>query len=342
MRVLLVKMSSLGDVIHTLPAVTDAAAHDVRFDWVVEEAFSAIPARHPAVDAVIPIAWRRWRQGLWTNRGELRAFLACLRRVRYDLILDAQGLIKSAVVTRLARTPVRAGLARASAREGIAALAYGRHVPVPVGLHAIERLRLLFAGALDYAPPAIGAPLEYGLPAIARPLQRCVLLHGTTWDSKHWPEPFWQALAALAREAGYAVAVPAGSTAEQQRAQRIAAAGDGSVWAGRSLAELETLIGESALAIGVDSGLSHLAAALAVPTLALYGSTDSALTGCRGPRARSLQAEFPCAPCRSRICRYQGEPQFWRDVQVEPACFSALPPERVWAEALALLPAAGG
>jgi heptosyltransferase-1 len=338
MRVLLVKMSSLGDVVHTLPAVTDAAAHGVRFDWVVEEAFSAIPARHPAVATVIPVAWRRWRQALWTHRAAACGFVRRLRRERYDGILDAQGLIKSAVVTRLARAPWRSGLDRASAREGLAALAYRHPVAVPAGLHAIERLRRLFAAALDYPPPAADAPLDYGLPQVASPLRRCVLLHGSTWPSKHWPEPFWHALAGLARAAGFTVAVPAGSPVERQRAERIAAAGAGSVWAGRSLAELDTLIGASALAIGVDSGLTHLAAALAVPTLALYGSTDSALTGCRGPQVRNLQAEFPCAPCRSRQCRYQGEPQFWQNEPVLPACFAMLPPERVWQAALALLP----
>jgi heptosyltransferase-1 len=336
MRVLLVKMSSLGDVVHALPAVTDAAAHGVRFDWVVEEAFGAIPALHPAVDTVIPIAWRRWRRQLWRDRSELASFLERLRASRYDLILDAQGLIKSAAVALCARAPLRAGFSRDSAREGVAALAYRRRVPVTRAAHAIDRLRRLFAGALDYALPAADSLLDYGIRAGGTPQRRCVLLHGTTWDSKHWPEPFWQALAAQARVAGYEVAVPAGNAAERLRARTIAGAVGGVVWDGLPLPELMARIGESALAIGVDSGLTHLAAALDVPTLALYGSTDSALTGCRGTRARSLQADFPCAPCLSRTCAYRGAPQYWQHIEAIPACYARLPPDRVWQAALDL------
>jgi len=339
MRVLLVKMSSLGDVVHALPAVSDAAAQGIRFDWVVEEAFSAIPARHPAVDTVIPIAWRRWRRHLWAERAALGEFIGRLRETRYDLVLDAQGLIKSAAVTRCARAPVKAGLARAAAREGAAAFAYDRRVPVPWGVHAIDRLRMLFAGALGYAAPEPARALDYGIRAPGSPLRRCVLLHGTTWESKHWPEPFWLELARLARAAGYEVALPAGSPAELARARRIAdvtnavdAAGAAGavVWDRLPLADLMNLIGDSALAIGVDSGLTHLAAALDVPTLALYGSTDSVLTGCRGSRARSLQADFPCAPCLSRACSYRGAPQEWQGIRAEPACYAMLPPDAVW------------
>jgi heptosyltransferase-1 len=336
MRVLLVKMSSLGDVVHALPAVSDAAAHGVRFDWVVEEAFAAIPARHPAVDRVIPIAWRRWRRNLWRDRGELRAFAARLREVRYDLVLDAQGLIKSAAVTVAARAGAKAGLSRASAREGMAALAYDRPVAVARGAHAIDRLRALFAGALGYPAPAPGAPLDCGIAAGGPVGRRCVLLHGTTWESKHWPEGFWRELARLAREAGYDPVLPAGNAAELDRARAIAGATGAEVWDRLPLGEVIERLGESALAVGVDSGLTHLAAALDVPTLALYGSTDSVLTGCRGPRAQSLQADFPCAPCLARTCGYRGEPQYWQGERVEPACFARLPPDAVWRAASAL------
>ena len=153
MRVLLVKMSSLGDVVHALPAVTDAAAHGIEFDWVVEEAFATIPAWHPAVRNVLPIAWRRWRSRLLTERGQLGAFIRDLRNRRYDLILDAQGLIKSAVVTKLARAPARAGFSFTSAREPAAAFACDRRVIVPQGGHAVDRLRTLFAATFGYADP---------------------------------------------------------------------------------------------------------------------------------------------------------------------------------------------
>jgi len=330
MRVLLIKMSSLGDVVHALPAVSDAAAHGVRFDWVVEEAFAAIPARHPAVARVIPIAWRRWRRQVWRSRAQLGAFAAGLREARYDLVLDAQGLIKSAAVTALARGAAKAGLARDSAREPLAALAYDRPVHVPRGAHAIERLRSLFAGALGYAPPPADSPLDYGIGRSGPVQRRCVLLHGTTWPSKHWPEPFWLELARRARGAGYELALPAGNAAELARARAIADAVGAAVWDRLPLDEVMVRLAQSALAIGVDSGLAHLAAALEVPTLALYGSTDSRLTGCRGMRVRSLQAEFACAPCLARTCAYRGPPLSWQGQRVEPPCFASLPPERVW------------
>jgi heptosyltransferase-1 len=160
-----------------------------------------------------------------------------------------------------------------------------------------------------------------------------VLLHGTTWPSKHWPEPFWIDLARRAAAAGFEIVLPAGSVEESARAHSIAAAVQGTVWDRRPLGDLIDLLGRSALAVGVDSGLTHLAAALDVPTLALYGSTDAALTGCRGRRARSLQANFPCAPCRTRDCRYGGAPHYVAGQRVEPPCYSTLPPVDVWRQA---------
>ena len=144
MRVLLVKTSSLGDLIHSFPAITDAARAlpGIRFDWLVEESFAEVPQWHPAVARVVPVAVRRWRRGwhrAWKS-GELRAFRRDLRQQEYDLVLDAQGLLKSALPALLARGP-RAGLDRSSAREGLAALFYQRRLPVARGQHAIERVR---------------------------------------------------------------------------------------------------------------------------------------------------------------------------------------------------------
>ncbi len=343
MKVLLVKMSSLGDVVHTLPALSDAAAvlgNEVSFDWVVEEAFAPIAARHPAVGEVLPVGWRRWRRALHRHGGDLRAFVGGLRARRYDLVLDAQGLVKSAVVTALARGGSKAGLARGSAREGAAALAYRRRIEVPRDLHAIDRVRRLFAGALGYPLP--GSAPDYGIAARRAPRAgqpRCVLLHGTTWDSKHYPEILWRALARRAGAAGYDVDVPWGDAAERARAGRIAAGGTGNVLPRLSLGGMMDRLGSADLVIGVDSGLAHLAAALEVPTLVLYGSTSSTLTGCRGGQAANLQARFPCSPCLRRTCGYTGPDQTWQGVAVAPACYATLPPETVWQAALELLDA---
>lgn len=343
-RVLLVKMSSLGDLVHALPAVTDAAAHGIRFDWVVEEAFAAVPALHPAVSNVLPIAWRRWRRQLWRDRGELAAFFRRLRSERYDLVLDAQGLLKSAVVSAAARGAERAGFDRSSARESLAAFGVKRAIAVPREAHAILRQRALFAGALGYPPPAAESAPEFGVGAAKASRQLdagtaplAVLLHGTTWASKLWPERYWVELARRARGNGFEVALPAGSLEEAARAQRIATASGAIAWPRMVLADLIERVARARVVIGVDSGLLHASAALGVPTVGVYLATDAARTGCVGPRALALAAEFPCAPCASRICRYSGAAAAEQGTTIEPACATRVTPARVWAAVEAVL-----
>ena len=360
MRVLLVKMSSLGDVVHALPAVTDAARLGVRFHWVVEEAFQAVPAAHPAVEKVLPIAWRRWRRRLWRSRGEMLAFYENLAGERYDLAIDSQGLVKSALAMKGARCGARVGFCRKSAREPIAARFYDRCVEVPKDGHAVDRQRLLFAGALDYSCDA-SSDIDFGLgrdgvgqsgesmgqrggdivqsggsqdPGQEPPAPRCVFLHGATWATKLYPEAMWIELARLAREAGLEAALPWGNSEERDRAERIAGASDGTLLPRLDLGKLMDELRRARLVVGVDSGLAHLAGALGVPTVVMYGSTDSALTGCRGSGAQNLQAGFPCSPCRSRTCRYRGPEVRWRQAAVTPPCYGELDPDRVWAAAL--------
>ncbi len=341
MRVLLVKMSSLGDVVHTLPAVTDAAAHGVTFDWVVEEAFAAIPEAHPAVARVLPIAWRRWRRQLAREGDAMAGFVRTLRAEPYDLILDAQGLIKSAAVSLLARGNERAGLNFTSAREPWAAFASQRRVTVPLGDHAVDRLRRLFAGTFGYAVPA-GRP-DFGIASPgAGEANLCVLLHGTTWASKHWPESMWRALAESLVADGWQLALPWGGDEERARAERIAQGlPKAEVLPALSLAELGDVISTAGLVVGVDSGLTHLAAALGRPTLVIYGSTSAVRTGAVGDRVVNLQSDLGCAPCLNRTCGYRGEALEWRGEVVQPACYARLTPERIREEAMTLLGRAG-
>ena len=343
-RVLLVKMSSLGDVIHALPAVTDAAARGVEFDWVVEEAFAPIVRRHPGVRKVLPIAWRRWRKRLWTERGSLDGFLRDLRTDSYDLVLDAQGLLKSAAVTTLARGRNKTGFGFTSAREPAVGFFYGRRVTVPRDRHAVDRLRLLFARALGYPDPTGSA--DFGLIRQA-PAQRgsgevgrCLLLHGTTWPSKHWPERMWRSLAETLAAQGWEVALPWGDDEERERAGRIAGGLAGvRVLEPLPLDGLVDLISAVDLVIGVDSGLVHLAGACGTPTVGLYGATDPVLTGCRGGRVINLQSDLHCAPCLKRQCGYRGEPLRWQDEVVSPPCYARLTPGRIRDEAMKLLEA---
>jgi heptosyltransferase-1 len=328
-KVLIIKTSSLGDVLHTLPAVTDAATRvpGIRFDWVVEESFVEVPAWHAAVDAVIPVALRRWKhRPLHVLRlGEPQTAVRQLRKHSYDRIIDAQGLLKSAVISRFARGP-RYGLDRASAREPLAARAYNRTFPVPRQQHAVARVRQLFAAALDYEVP--DTQPDYGIQerfSAAEPKPCLVFLHGTTWPTKHWPDEYWVELAAMAVAGGLQVKIPWGNATERQRAEKIAAAHrEVEVLPRMQLGELATVIAGASGVVGVDTGLVHLAAALGTPCVTLYGATDPGLIGTVGEAQLHLQADFPCAPCQERKCSYQGA------AAVFPACYGSLPPARVW------------
>jgi heptosyltransferase-1 len=349
LQILIVKTSSLGDVIHTLPAVSDAARAipGLKIDWVVEEAFAEIPAWHPAVSRVIPVAVRRWRKNWWRNLfgGELRRFRQLLKHTRYDLIIDAQGLVKSAFISRQARGPI-AGLDRHSIREPAASLLYQQRYEVPKADHAVQRVRQLFAKSLGYGFDANA--LDYGIRVhdIERPGNRVALesddsaptlmfLHGTTWDSKHWPEPYWRELARLATQAGYQVKLPWGTSDEQERAVRVAQGLPGVMVLPRM--SLSALAGELAASVGVvavDTGLGHLAAALNRPTVSIYGATNPFLSGTFGYHQLQLKSDLPCAPCMRKHCHYRGQPltdtlSDGDSLVVTPACYRASPPADV-------------
>lgn len=305
MRVLLVKTSSMGDVIHTLPALTDAqrAIPGIRFDWVVEEGFADIPAWHPAVERILPVAIRRWRKTLWQTwrSGEYRRFKASLREQSYDLILDAQGLTKSAWLTRGLAAPVH-GLDKQSAREGFAQRFYDQTHSVSWELHAVERLRTLFASALGYEKPTTTG--DYGLDrnALAAKLDNpptqpwLMFLHGTTWPSKHWPEANWRALAEHYSAAGWQVRLPWGNAEEQARAQRIADGLTGvEVLPKLRISEVASWLAGAHACVAVDTGLGHLAAAMDTPCVSLYGPTLPGKIGAYGAAQVHLCASGPNA-----------------------------------------------
>jgi heptosyltransferase-1 len=326
-RVLLVKTSSLGDVIHTLPALTDAqrAIPGIQFDWVVEEGFAEIPAWHPAVAQVIPLAIRRWRKHpLRTLRsGEWRRFKARLRETHYDLVIDAQGLLKSAWLTRYVKAPV-AGFDRDSIREPLASRFYDRCYAVPRDQHALERVRQLFAQALGYSIPEMIA--DYGLDRgqLATPGEQpyLLVLHGTTWPSKHWPEAYWRQLAERMSEFGWAIRLPWGNAEEKARAERIAQGlPSASVLPRLNLGGVAKVVAGARACVAVDTGLGHLAAALDVPSISLYGPTLPGRVGAYGRSQVHL-----CAP----------GPNAGKGDRHKP-CFDGLSAEHVASELKALL-----
>lgn len=283
MRFLLVKTSSLGDVVHNLPVVTDLRMHfpDAEIDWVLEEAFADIARLHPGVRRVIPVALRRWRKSLLAAATwrEMRSFRARLQEEDYDCVIDTQGLLKSALIGRMTHGQ-RCGFAASSAREPLAARFYDAGFEVPRSLHAVERNRRLAALAAGYSPSPVP---DYGIAAPAAPTTiepNAVLLTATSRDDKLWAEERWGALGLALHERGLACLLPAGGANERQRAQRIAQGIPGAIaLPPQSLRELAGTLAAARIVIGVDTGLVHLAAALGRPTLALFSASDPALTG---------------------------------------------------------------
>jgi heptosyltransferase-1 len=288
-RVLLIKTSSLGDVIHCLPAVADAARQvpDLALEWLVESAYAAIPKLTPNVARVTPINMRAWRRrplapAAWSEFAALRRGLGA---ASYDAVIDAQGLIRLAWLGRLAQGPL-SGYDAASIREPLASLFYQRRFPVSVGVHAAERMRRLVAQALGYPVPQA---MDYGVDvAPARPgwLPQgpfAIALHGVARPDKAWAEANWIELGR--RLAGHrtALVLPWGSEAERERAERLAAATGGIVAPAMEVSDLAGLFAAAAAVIGLDTGLTHLASAVGVPVVAIYAATWSDINGVIGP-----------------------------------------------------------
>jgi heptosyltransferase-1 len=286
-RILLVKTSSLGDVVHNLPVASDIAAAlpGAAIDWVVEEAYATLAGLHGAVRRVIPVAVRRWRRNPLARGtlAELRGFAHALRSAEYDAIIDTQGLFKSAIVTRIARGK-RYGLGWKASREPLFPF-YDRTFDVPRALHAVERNRSLAAHALGYTP----GPLNYAIRA--RPpvfswldgSPYAVLIHATSARAKLWPEPRWTALGQALRAGGVRCVLPWGSEEERARSLRLAAAIPDAVTPPKlTLEEVASLLAGAGCTVGVDTGLTHLACALGVVTVGIYVATDPALTGLYG------------------------------------------------------------
>ncbi|MCL6268358.1 lipopolysaccharide heptosyltransferase I [Sansalvadorimonas sp. 2012CJ34-2] len=325
-RVLIVKTSSLGDVIHTLPAITDAtkAIPSIKFDWVVEESFSEIPSWHPAVDKIIPVAIRRWRKNIvqtWRS-GEWANFRKDLKARKYDLVIDAQGLLKSALLTRGLDASVY-GLDKDSAREPLAAKFYTNPVAVAKGQHAVERVRQLFAKALGYPCPEEKGHFQLAAEKFSdseglRPKEPyLVFVHGTTWVDKHWPDTYWCQLAKKATEAGYIVCLPWGNDKEHERAKLIANGNPNvQVLPKMPLKGVASIIAGAEKVVAVDTGLGHLTAALEIPAVSLYGPTSPVLVGAYGEQQKHLTLDD---------CDKTGSIP-----DVHPAIFAPMTPELVW------------
>lgn len=295
-RLLIVKLSSLGDVIHAMPVVHDlhAAAPGWQVDWVVEPGFAPLLRRVAGIERVIECPQRRWRkQGFvkgWfdrTVRAEKQAFRAALQAEAYDAVVDLQGLTKSAWVARQARlTSGGERIAMANRTDGSGyepptRWVADRAVRLTPHVHVVDRSRIVCAEALGYA---VQGPPVFGLQARPVPLERptVAFVHGTSRDDKLWPEDHWVTLGQRLVQGGFAIALPQGSAAEGQRAERLATRIGGAhsiCWPAMSLDALTDRLGACAGVIGVDSGLSHLAVALDLPHVQLYNFPTAWRTG---------------------------------------------------------------
>jgi heptosyltransferase-1 len=335
MQILVIKMSSMGDVIHSLPALTDAriAIPTLEIDWVVEPAFADIPSWHPAVKNIIPLPLRQWRKNIFSRKtlSEAKHFYKHLRAKKYDLVIDAQGLLKSAIITKLARGK-KVGFDKHSAREGLSSYFYQQSFAVDKNKQAILRTRELFSTALNYPLPNTAPHFSIDpqkLPALDFTLENkyIVFLHGTTWDTKLYPEIYWQELISRCDAANLPVYLPWGNEVERNRAEQLTKnSAFAKVLPRLSISKMATVLQHASAVVTVDTGFGHLSAALEKPTISLYGPTNGARLSITGKNQILLQATFPCSPCNSRECLYAKT----HTVDIMPPCFSTIGPDMVW------------
>lgn len=335
MKILVVRLSSLGDILHLFPAISDLRRRlpDAEIHWLVEPAFAEMVSWHAAVDKVITVPLRSYKKQWWKLPKLLRALKRQLRAEHYDLVLDAQGLLKSALLARLAGTEIY-GFDASSARESLAAKFYQKTASIASGLHIVDKNRQLVAQLFG---ADILQPADYGLDQFrqnqmslpdsvaGRAKPAIVLLHGTTWNSKYWPESSWFELVGLLTRQGIHCLLPWGNEAEYQRAQRLQQAGGelAQVLPKLSLTELMSVLLHAQGFVSVESGIGHLATVLDIPGIMLHGPTAPEYSGILGKSCLHITSGLYCSPCFKRDC-----PRLELK-EDKPPCQMAITPQQV-------------
>lgn len=288
LNILLVRVSSMGDVLHNLPMVADIARHfpDANIDWVVEEGYVSLVRLNPRVRNIIPFALRRWRKSLGKaeTRAEIKGFFRQLRALEYDYVFDTQGLLKTGIImgaARVVKGGQKVGLANGSegsGYEGISRIFHSKSIPTDPRTHAVARGRIVAGAALGYA---VDTPADFGLPPLTaadvRPAWMpaepyIVYFHGTARDAKKWAPANWIELGRAL--APWTILLPWGSEKERLEAQALAAGlPNARVLPKLSMADANLLARHARLAIGVDTGLTHIAAAFNLPTVEIYADS---------------------------------------------------------------------
>lgn len=297
-KILIVRVSSLGDVVHNMPVIADIRRRhpDAQIDWLVEEGFADLVRLVDGVRDVLPFSLRRWRKHLSASQTwrEIRAFRRRLAEERYDLVIDCQGLIKTAWVASWARGPL-VGLGNRTDGAGYewpVRFFYDRRVPIAPRTHVVERSRQLVAAALGDPAPTPGEPIDFGLDthgaarALAAldlnlPVPYVVFVHATSRADKQWPDEAWTGLGEALVRRGASLVLPWGSDAERATSERLAKAfGAAAIVPPKlSLPAVVGLVDGAAATVGVDTGLVHIAAALKRPTVELYNFATAWRTG---------------------------------------------------------------
>jgi heptosyltransferase-1 len=337
MRVLIIKLTSMGDLMHALPAITDAACAnpDIEFDWVVDQAFADVPLWHPNVKRVIKTAHRQWRKAplaAWKD-GRLLDFYKQLNAQSYDVVIDLQSNLKSAVVSWLCKSDV-SGLDKSCVREKPAHWAYKYRYTVNMQQHSIEKMRELMARALKYDLPDkqadYGVDLSrYVLPKLDFELPKNYLffVHNASWETKLWPLLSWQALVEKVVENGYSVLLPCGTDEEYQRAKQIASVNSQAYALPKlSLNDVAAVTYHAVGAVCSDTGLAHLAAVAGIPAVTLYGATNPKRIGTYGQNQQHIVSKLLD---ESQKNIKKGQPIGMEDISVE----------QVWDRLKSLLPA---
>jgi len=291
-------VSSLGDVVHNMPVIADIRRRhpDAQIDWLVEESFIDLVELVDGVRRAIPFSLRRWRKRLFSpeNWREISAFRRALVAEKYDLVIDCQGLIKTAWVASWARGPL-VGLANRTDGAGFewpVRFFYGRRVPIPPRTHVVERTRQLVAGAMGVPMPQPTDDIDFGLDTrraslalsalgLNLPVPYVVFVHATSRADKQWPDTAWIELGQSLVRRGASIVLPWGSDAERETSERLAREfGAAAIVPPRlSLPAVVGLIDGAAATVGVDTGLVHIAAALKRPTIELYNFATAWRTG---------------------------------------------------------------
>lgn len=337
MKVLIVKASALGDVVHALPVLAWLKSADpaLEIDWLVEDGFAPLLDGHPLVRKVHRVATRNWRRQGWL--AAIRESWQAVGRIRnenYDVVLDLQGNSKSGLFTWLSGASRRYGFDRQGVREWPNLLATNCRVTLSAAEHHISERSLAIArtafprgfehrlaGPLPVSPEAAGR-VEAQLAEFGLSGGRCAVLHyGTTWTTKLWSVENWQSLVRqFVAESDLTPLLTWGSDEERLAAERIAAAGSGRavIWPRGTLPELVALLARASLVVGGDTGPIHIAAAVGTPTVSLYRVTDGQRNGPRGERHILLQAPVDCSPCLRKECERDRE------------CSASIRPDSVW------------